>query len=297
MLFKHLYPYSRFFHAPDDDAGGGGGGPDDPPSPPKTYSEDEFNSHSKKQRERYERELKKKEKERQALQERFDKLEEQFKQFSGGADDPPPMPPTPTGNNGPTTYSGQPGGNLAEEQLRGALELERKKRERELAELSGQVDSLKAAAEGERKKRLEVERNRLLDEALRAAGVADKAFDVARDHFVKKITHDELSDDPEAWYYRTKEEGIVSIAEGVSEEMPDFLRAPATTKTGSGMPNGSTPEGRKLSLATKLEKAEQELQELFNKGRQSGADEDIFAYSRKEQEVKALRQQLQASSA
>ena len=263
---KHLYLEE------EDDATGAGGAPPaiaDPPADPanqlggETFTKKQKDADEAKLRRRYDREIK----ELKAEREKDRKLLEEIR--AAQTNPPPDADPPPS-------------------DLAGRMELMEKRHERALEELRVERDNAKAARETEREKRLEIEKDRLLADAIAACGVDPKNRLIADRYFKPCIVWDELE---EQWLFKTKAGNLVPVMDGVAEELPDNLKPSRLKHGGAGSSSGMPPA--RAHAQKELEAAEKKLTDLKEKARRNGArGEFMAAFRRQKVVVDGLRKAL-----
>lgn len=261
-MLKHLM--RGVLMAPQSDDDEGGTTTDEAPPPPAgdgLVSRKEADAQAAKLRRSYERKLKEQE-------QRMEKLEKQLEEVRKAGAPPPPPIEDPT--------------------VAGQLELIQKKHEREREEMLHKIGLLEQDRDTERKQRRQVERDRQIDDALLLAGVADSAKVAAARYFLPNIEWDEVD---ACWMFKTRGGNLVSIAEGVAEEMPDFFKAPRTNRGGAGTTNGTPP--RKAAVQKELETAQAKLKELQDTvKRQPQNNGALQSYNRHKRVVADLERKL-----
>lgn len=260
----------QLYLAPDDPAGAGA--PPAPPAPPptKTYSQQEKDADEAKLRRKYEREAREA---AQAAKEREAELEAKLNAPT------PPAPPTPA-----------PGTPPADPQAAGNLEIMEARWKREREEQQRQLDEVKELAEKEKQTRLNLQRDQLLDNALRQAGVQSKHMLQARRNFLPQIEWDKVD---EKWMYRTQKGNLVEILDGVAEELPDNLK-PSRMPNGGAGNTGGIPAS-KQAKHRELEAAKQTLAQLKEKHRLGGGKQsDLAAFTAQKRVVDSLERGLNA---
>lgn len=160
-------------------------------------------------------------------------------------------------------------------------ELQRVLLNRELQQIAEEREAIRAAAEQLEHNRREVEKQRLLYDALASANCIDMAGGM------KIVGADIVQDDNGAWKYKKPETGeLVPIDERI---VPAFL-IPAANKGGSGA-GGGTPR-RVRRRPQELKQAESELErmraDLLAKGSPTSM---MLAVKRQERKVQALKEQ------
>lgn len=259
---KHLYMM------PEGDDSGGGGAPPAPPAPPEEQmiSKAEADKQAAQQRRKHDRQMKEMQKKMEEQQAELEKLKSK------------PAPPTPpNGNPNPT---GDPA-------VDGKLEIMEAKFSRQIEDLQGQVQSANEAAEAERQKRLQLERQQLIDKALAEAGVVTKHLVQARRFFDPQIEWDQLE---ERWMFRTQSGNIVEIAEGVAAEMPDNLKS---TKMKGGAGTTAGMPAKKKAQHDALQAAKKRMTEIQAEMKKAGPKNHLLAqFSRAKNEVARLEKEL-----
>lgn len=275
---KHLYM------APDDPAAGGGGGgganPPAPPAPPEppaaaSYTQQQKDADEAKLRRRYEREIKATKKQ---LEEQAAELEA-FKQREAANPLPPSIQPPAPGGAPPADG--------------GRLELLEKRFARTEQELNDRVKAAEEAAAKEKASRLGLQRDQLLDDAIRNAGVMSKHTTQARRYFLSQVEWDDLEGEHGGWMFRTVKGNLVPIEDGVAEELPDNLKPSRMPHGGAGNTNGLPAS--KQRKTRELEEAKKKLSDLklaYSRG--GGKSSDMMAFTRQKGVVKQLERELTA---
>lgn len=119
----------------------------------------------------------------------------------------------------------------------GTLEVERKRIDAQLAELTDKNKQLAEKAEQETNRRRDAERSQLLSSALSKVGCIDP--DTAKIIFKDRCEFDE---EEEQWFFRTANGNQVDIEKGINAELPDYLR-PASQRGGSGVTGTAQRKG------------------------------------------------------
>lgn len=171
--------------------------------------------------------------------------------------------------------------------VKGQIELLTNKTAREKAELQSQITQLKKEKDEERLSRLKTERDRELTEALNTNDCIDIV--AGRAIFESKCKYDE---EDSRWWFITKNDNLVSILDGITEEIPTYLRKAKIAGSGSGSSSGNIKQQEKKK---KLELEQQALATLATKAQRSGQVQDRIAWIQKKREVDALRKELQPS--
>lgn len=244
MLLSRFGGFGRYepkvLFAPDggDNGGGGAGGDDDGGT--ATISKEEHQKEIERLQKKFDNssaELRRlsqsKEKELKAeLEKTTDRLKELEKLTQGDLDDND-LPP----------------------KIKGKIEVIRDGFNKQYSELKTRFEESQKALEEEHKRRLEVERDRQLSDALQAAGCRDNVG--GRRYFVPDI---EFDDDSKTWMLRTQQGNLVSIADGVQAGLPDYLKDPATVGGGSGASGGTVKAATSQKQLELLDKEIQTLQ-------------------------------------
>lgn len=181
------------------------------------------------------------------------------------------------------------------EQLRKQTERMQQKFEKTIADLQRQVESERAAREAATEaaaaseaakvlERQERERERLLSEALSAAGCTD--LKRASRFFQDQVVFDDVE---ERVVFRAEDGTVHDVSEGIQAELPDYWR-PAKNKGGSGTPSG-TPRPATLQNP-ELAKLQAELKLARQKVAQSGASSvHLLEVSRLSRRIKEIESQ------
>ncbi len=283
MLFNfkkdpHFY-YRRFFHAPDDGSDDGGGGSDDTPpaddSPPpdpkvKTFTEKDVNAREAALRRRYDREIKELKHKYSTRDTEIEDLKSKIAAMEGGGNQDNSSEPRDT---------------------EGRIELLEKRWARTEEDLNSKIKAAEKIAQEERERRLSLEREQLLRDALVAAGIDDKKKKAAERYFAPQIKWDTID---EAWAYETENGNLVPIVDGVSEELPDIFKPSKMKRGGSGSSTGSP--GAKVRKHKELEIEEKKLAEIKRKVASSGGrSASMLEFTRQKRRVNELRAELGSS--
>jgi uncharacterized phage infection (PIP) family protein YhgE len=162
-----------------------------------------------------------------------------------------------------------------------------KRHERQLAEMNQKLAEAEARAQTEAKKLSEAQRDRLLDEALVAAGCVD--MKVGRRTFLPDLTKfDEDGVELDTWVLKTENGKLVDINTGISETLPKYLRNPASNAGGSGVTSG----GVKASDRNKVQQLKTEVTKLEQVAKANPTASNVAAYTMKLKELKALEASL-----
>lgn len=246
--------YLQILMAPDD-GGGNGGEPPTPVVDDKKFTQADLD---KQIEQRLGRERRKLDTEKLTLQKQIDDLKAQIESA------PPAPEPAPA-------------------DAKGQIELLTKQHTRVVENLNNKIVKLEADLVTEKTRRRETIRDKDLGDALQDARCTDMT--AGRRYFLPVI---ELDETGENWVFKTKSGNHVSIKEGVTEELPAYLRPPAMEGGGSGVRQGD-PSG-KGTKAKKLEAEKTKLEELRVKAGRTNAQPDIMAYQRQKRLVKDLEQ-------
>ena len=151
----------------------------------------------------------------------------------------------------------------------------------------GELDALRQTVETEKKLRLDAEQRRLLTERDAVLQEALSDNDVVSVEGGMKIFRDSLYYDSDAgkWKYRAKDGLTFDVKEGVSEEMPDWLKKPSTIKGGSGS---------QAALVGAIDSKVSEVKTAQERAAKTGDTNDIAIYQRRKRELDALNAQAGA---
>lgn len=240
---------------PGSGASGGGGGGTDPATPPvRTFTQAEVNKMIASDRRKLQAELTTAQSKIAELQQKMDELAAQGSSGSANGADA------------------------------GQLEILRGRYERQTTELQNQIKKLEADVTSERSARREIERDRMVTEALSKVGCIDMTAGLR--YFLPQIIFD---DEEQKWQLRTKNGNLVDIADGIAEEMPNFLK-PASMQNGGSGSRASSPKAQQIRRD--LDKARQVLEEIKKKATQTGARQgDLVDYERQKRMVAQLEAQ------
>jgi len=151
-----------------------------------------------------------------------------------------------------------------------------------------QLKKLGLALEEEKKKRLDSEEKRLYqlrDQSLTEALTKSDCVDLTGGmrYFRDNLQYDEEEGE---WKYITDDGVDLSIAEGVKENMPDYLKKSSVGQGGSG---STQITGMKAVNAMK-----EQVAALQKKANETGADSDIKAYMKADREYKEAEREATA---
>jgi len=182
-----------------------------------------------------------------------------------------------------------PAPNAAEE---GQLEIQQRRHERDMQEMRAQVEALQANSENERKLRMSLERDRLVDDALASAGVTEKNVKAARRYFMPDIEFDDLD---QAWMFKNEKGNLLSIHDAVQEYLPDSLKPSKIARGGAGT-QGGVP-ARQASAQRGLDEAKKELAQIEAQVSKRPNDNGLLTqYTRKKQQVRQLESDLKSAT-
>lgn len=228
---------------------------------PKSFSQEELNSILAKEKRRTEAQLKAATEKSTALETKLNDLLQRFEEKE---------------KNDPHAKTEE-----------GKIEAILRKHQREQEELRKEIEENKKAAAAERQARLEAQRDRLLDEALVAAGCVD--LKAGRRYFLPEVTREDPEDGTtlEEWALKTPSGKLIDIASGVGEHLPKYMRSPNANVGGAGTTSG----GPKAKEKDRIKVLEAELVELQKKAQALGDRNGpaVQQYMQKQRELKALK--------
>ncbi len=185
--------------------------------------------------------------------------------------------------------SAPPAPNASEE---GQLEIQQRRYERQLEDMRAQVEALQANTENERKLRMNLQRDRLVDDALAGAGVTEKNVKAARRYFMPDIEFDELD---QAWMFKNEKGNLLSISDAVSEYLPDSLKPSKIARGGAGTQGGVPQRAQRAQRG--LDEAKKELSDLQAKIAKNPNDNGLLTqFTRKKQQVRQLESDLKSAT-
>lgn len=271
MLFSLFTLLTPYLMAPETDpAGAGGGGTSGDPAgdPPdkKVIDQEALNAAIKSAEKSAAAKVKATEAKLAALEATITQLVEKLNQV------PEPKPPT------------------TEE---GKIEALQRKFQREAEEQNKKLAEVQARAEKAERARLEGIRDRLLDDALVAAGCNDMT--AGRRYFLPVIgKSDEDGNELEEWVVKSASGKLVDIQTGVMDGLPKSLRGPSTTTGGAGTTGG----GSKAKDKDQIKALEAEIEELKKKAHQQGDrnQQTVTLFTTKKRELEALKKKAAAGS-
>lgn len=168
-------------------------------------------------------------------------------------------------------------------ETQGRIELLQRQHTQEKTALQGQVDELTKRLDKEVLKRREVERDKLLSEALSSAQCID--ITAGTRYFLPQI---KFSDEFDDWRFTTKAGNPVTITEGVVAELPDFLKPASVRNGGSGTTTGNA---KNAVQKKRFSEAKDKLEKLEAQARQSGKQHDLLAFQRQKKVVAELEKE------
>ena len=169
----------------------------------------------------------------------------------------------------------------------GQIDLLSSRHKKELLNIQEQLSQEKSIREAEEKKRMNIEKEREIYQGLQDAGCRKDAESIGLSHFQGQVIFD---DEDEKWVFKRKNGGTVSIADGIQEELPDFLKEPASSRGGSGSRSGT----KKEAARKELDELEKQLDKQRQLGR-SGKSAEILKYQRLKREVEKKRNEIESS--
>jgi hypothetical protein len=265
--------FRRTLLSPDGE--GSGDQNQEPPKPPeagggegKTFTQAQVDEFIKKRVKNHERDNKALQLQLKQTQDTLTQVQEQLKTLQQKSNEPPPPAP---------------------DDVQGQLTLMAERHRREVEGLTTQIETLKKQGEAEVRRRREVERDRELTESLTKAECTD--LKVGKRLFAPQIIYDDVDD---KWVFQLeKGSGIVSIEEGIEEELPDYLRKARSRGVGSGSSGNGSGGTRNLSTqARQLETEEKKLEKLALAAK-SGKPSDIQQYQVQKAEVTRRKRELE----
>lgn len=162
-----------------------------------------------------------------------------------------------------------PGGGTPDAAKLGEIEILERKYQRQLDELNAKLTNVDKDREAEKARRMKTEKDKELGDALTAVQCQDTVM--GRRYFDPQIEWDTVE---EKWMYRTKSGNLVSILDGVTDELPNSLKPPALQNGGSG--SGNTPPKR-LAKKAELEAAKAKLATMEKAARDSRGNAGLVA--------------------
>ncbi len=162
-----------------------------------------------------------------------------------------------------------PGGGAPDPTKLGEIEILERKYQRQIDELKEKFSQSDKERENEKARRMQTEKDKELGDALTAVQCQDLVM--GRRYFNPQIEWDTVED---RWMYRTKSGGLVSILDGVTDELPASLKPPAMAGGGSG--SGGAPPKR-LAKKAELEAAKVKLTQMEKAARESRGNAGLVA--------------------
>lgn len=255
----------RFFNAEEgDDAAGASTGVADPPPPPtKTFTQKELDEQAAKTRRAYDRKMRELE---AAHAKALADKEAEFEALKSKVSSPDP---TDAGN----------------------FEIAQKRWEREREELKNQIAQLQSKLENEEKTRLNLQKDRLIDDALTKAGIEEKHRVLARRFIEPQVAWDELDS---TYMFKTDMNNLISIDEAVQEFLPDSVKPPKVRQGGAGTQAGIPARAQRIQR--EIEREKQILTKLEKAAQSRRSDNSAFtAWTQQKRKVADLEKQLSAA--
>lgn len=176
------------------------------------------------------------------------------------------------------------GGDGDDPHEKGRLEVQLQKTKSRLAEVEAELQRAEKLREEAETKHRQGERDRMLQDALAEIQCTDpkRAARFFRDNLF-------FDQEEEEWVYQTESGGIVSIADGVAAECPDYWK-PASLQGGSGTRSGS-PKMQKVR--GQIQEKKEKLKELEQKAVNTRANPGVMVQMRKlKKEIALLENEL-----
>lgn len=168
--------------------------------------------------------------------------------------------------------------------VQGQIDLLRRENERKTLDLQNKLEAMEKERNSERQKREEGERDRELSDALSECGCTDMKMG-------KRMFMPQIVRDGDSWMFElSNDKGLVSIAQGVKEELPNYLRPASMQGGGSGSTGGSPKTAAKRK---ELEDERKKLKEMEIQATKAGGRQDfIMAFQRQKRKVADLERSL-----
>lgn len=167
---------------------------------------------------------------------------------------------------------------------KGRLEVQLQKTKSRLAEVEAELQRAEKLREEAETKHRQGERDRMLQDALAEIQCTDpkRAARFFRDNLF-------FDQEEEEWVYQTESGGIVSIADGVAAECPDYWK-PASLQGGSGTQSRS-PKAQRVK--GQIQEKKEKLKELEQKAVNTRANPGVMVQMRKlKKEIELLEREL-----
>lgn len=155
-----------------------------------------------------------------------------------------------------------------DEKSQGRIEMLQKQYDRDMKQVRSELETERKARESAEAARKQGDRERALDEALQSSGCRD--MKAGRRYFSPQIKWDDFE---AKWMFETDGGNTVEIDQGVSEEMPDYLKPPSMNG-GAGSQSGSPKAAAKRS---ELEKAQKDLKAAITAAQSNHMDNASLA--------------------
>ncbi len=238
--------------------------PADPVEPtPVTYTQAEVDGREARARRAHERKLRELEAE---FKKKIDALEAKV----NAAPAPTPIDPTEEGK----------------------VEILQRRHERTIQELNERIAAQEAAVEAERQKRMDLQRDKLLDDALSNAGVASKNLKAARRFFLPDIVFDELD---AKWMFQSPSGSLSDIEDAVQEYLPDSLKPSKIARGGAGTQGGIPARAARAQRS--LDEAKQALAQMKADCAKRPNDNGLLTkFTRQKQLVQQLESDLKSAT-
>ncbi|MEM3040413.1 MAG: hypothetical protein QXG97_00115 [Nitrososphaerota archaeon] len=171
--------------------------------------------------------------------------------------------------------------------VQGKIQLIQAQHQREIDALKRQIEEAQKVSAQERERRLQTERDKLIQDALSQAGCLD--MKAGYRFFLPQVFYDEAEG---TWMFNLTKGGTCSIADGVAEELPSYLRSSGIRDGGSGSPGGPGSATRKSIAQKQYEDLKKQVEDLRQRAVASGRNSDIQSYRRMKRKLEDLGKQL-----
>jgi hypothetical protein len=178
--------------------------------------------------------------------------------------------------------------NPPSDDVQGQINILTERHRREAEQLAAKIEDLTTKLTDQTKRRLETERDKEVTEGLNNAGCTD--LKMGKRWAAPQVVYDEVDG---RWVFELEKGGVVTIAEGIAEELPDYLKKARSTGGGSGSTTGSALKTSQLQQKLQAETNKlQQLREAAERAPNSGA---LLVYQKQKRVVEALQREATKS--
>lgn len=179
--------------------------------------------------------------------------------------------------------------NAGDQTAEGRLKILEQKFTQMQSSLTGKLEILQKEKDDEKKKRLEMQRDAEVRDILNEIGCVELQAGLRQ--FLPQIEQD-----GEDWVYRMRTGEIITIKEGITAEMPAWLKAPRTGDRGGAGVTGA--RAQKAQATSDLQREKTKLDDLRKAAEKSGGGDTtaIVKYKQQQRVVRELEDKLKKAS-